>query len=94
MNLPTEFLARARGAGEAGLSAQQIAFPGEFSVSAALIGVKRVDQITGAVLDVAEGKTCCLLAGFESSPEIGARRRKHIAVRRTCRYRLEIRSPS
>jgi L-lactate dehydrogenase (cytochrome) len=45
------------GAGEAGLAAQLSAFLGEFSVSMALTGVNRVDQITGAVLDVVEGTT-------------------------------------
>lgn len=40
------------GAGEAGLSAQLNAFLGEFSVSMALTGVNRVDQITGAVIDL------------------------------------------
>jgi L-lactate dehydrogenase (cytochrome) len=45
------------GAGEAGLSAQLNAFLGEFSVSMALTGVNRVDQITSAVLDQAAGTT-------------------------------------
>jgi L-lactate dehydrogenase (cytochrome) len=45
------------GAGEAGLSAQLNAFLGEFSVSMALTGVNRVDQINSAVLDQAAGTT-------------------------------------
>jgi L-lactate dehydrogenase (cytochrome) len=40
------------GAGEAGLLNQLTAFHGEFSVSMALTGVKRTDEITQAVLDL------------------------------------------